>query len=49
MKNNLLTKPLFLKAFVLFTCFMLVMFYNKSKAQTVAVLAVDNIVSVNVK
>jgi hypothetical protein len=39
MKNSLLNKPLFLKAIVLVTCFMLVMFYNKSKAQSRAVFA----------
>jgi hypothetical protein len=34
MKNGLHLNPLMLKAVVLLTCFMLVMFYNKAKAQT---------------
>ncbi len=32
MKNSLQTNPLLFKTIVLITCFMLVMFYNKSKA-----------------
>lgn len=34
MKNGLHLNPIMLKAVVLLTCFMLVMFYNKAKAQT---------------
>jgi hypothetical protein len=34
MKNGLHVNPFMLKAVVLLTCFMLVMIYNKSKAQT---------------
>ena len=34
MKNSLHTNPLMFKIVVLLTCFMLVMIYNKSKAQT---------------
>jgi hypothetical protein len=33
MKNGLHINPFMLKAVVLLTCFMLVMIYNKSKAQ----------------
>jgi hypothetical protein len=33
MKNGLHINPLMLKAVVLLTCFMLVMLYNKTKAQ----------------
>jgi hypothetical protein len=36
MKNGLHINPLMLKAVVLLTCFMLVMFYNKAKAQAPA-------------
>jgi hypothetical protein len=49
MKNGLLKKPLFLKAIVLVTCFMLVMFYNKSKAQCDTVFAGDTMANVVVK
>lgn len=34
MKNSLHTNPLMFKIVVLLTCFMLVMMYNKSKAQS---------------
>jgi hypothetical protein len=34
MKNGLHLNPIMLKAVLLLTCFMLVMFYNKAKAQT---------------
>lgn len=34
MKNGLHLNPIMLKAVVLLTCFMLVMIYNKAKAQT---------------
>jgi hypothetical protein len=33
MKNSLHTNPLMFKIVILLTCFMLVMVYNKSKAQ----------------
>lgn len=36
MKNNSQTTPVILRTIVLFTCFMLVMFYNKSKAAATA-------------
>jgi hypothetical protein len=36
MKNGLHINPFMLKAVVLLTCFMLVMVYNKSKAQSLA-------------
>ncbi len=34
MKNGLHINPLMLRAVLLLTCFMLVMIYNKSKAQS---------------
>jgi hypothetical protein len=33
MKNGLQSNPMMFKVVVLLTCFMLVMFYNKAKAQ----------------
>ena len=36
MKNSLQTNPVFFKIVVLVTCFMMVMFYNKSKAAVTA-------------
>ena len=36
MKNSLQTNSVFLKIVVLVTCFMMVMFYNKSKAAAAA-------------
>jgi hypothetical protein len=41
MKNSLLNNPLFVKTIVLITCFMLVMIYNKSKAQSLPTKAVE--------
>lgn len=37
MKNGLQFNPMLFKAVILVTCFMLVMFYNKSKAEAHAV------------
>jgi len=49
MKNGLLSKQFFLKTIVLISCLMVVMLYNKSKAQSNIVITGKTLAPVTIK
>ena len=49
MKNGLLTKQFFLKTIVLISCLMLVMLYNKSKAQSIFKITGKTLTHITIK